>query len=85
MHGFGDAPGASLRKINAITAVVFEGSAEIPALNYIRRPGATSGGGFKDEHIGARRHQWNFVKIKTTVDLGLGREARIDARGIEKV
>ena len=79
LHGFGDALGTSLRNINTITAVVFGGSAEIPALNAIRRPGATSGGGLKYEHLGARGCEWRFVKIKSTVELGLDREERVDA------
>ena len=58
MHGFDDALGASLWNINAITAVVFGGSTEIPALNEMRFPGETSGGGLKDEHLGARRRKW---------------------------
>ena len=85
LHGFVDALGTSLWKTNAITAVVFGGSANTPALKSMRRPGATSGGWFKDEHFGARRRAWRFVKIKSTVELGLGREARVDARGTEQV
>ena len=67
LHGFGDAIGASLWKINVITAVVFGGSAKIPALNAMRHPGATSGGGFKDKNLGTRRCEGRFVKIKSTV------------------
>ena len=68
-----------------ITAVVFGGSADIPALNAMRRLGETGGGGFKDEHLGASRREWRFVQIKSTVELGLGREARVDARGTDQV
>ena len=74
----------SLRNINAITLVVFGGSSEIPARNDMRRPGATSGGGLKYEHLGARRRKQCFVKIKSTVELGLGIEARFDARRMEQ-
>ena len=83
MHGFGDALGVSLWNIKKITAVVFGGSADIPALNAMRRPGETGGGGFKDEHLGARRCDQRFVKIKSTNELGLGREAKVDARCTE--
>ena len=80
LHGFGDALGASLRNINAITAVVFGVSAKILVLNFMRCPGATGGGGFKYEHLGASRREWRFVKIKIRVELSLGQEARVDAR-----
>ena len=83
MNIFCDVLGASLRNINAITAVVFERSAKIPARNAMRRPDATSGGGFKDEHLGTRRRDQHFVKIKSTNELGLGREAKVDARCTE--
>ena len=85
MPGFGNGLGASLWNINLIPAVVFRGSADIPALNATRRPAAMSGEGFKNEHLGARRREWRFVKIKSTVELGLGREAKVDARGTEQV
>ena len=85
MHGFGDALGASLWNINAITEVVFRVSAKISVLNSMRLPGATSGVGFKDEHLGARRRDCRSVKIKITVELGLDREARVDVRGTEQV
>ena len=49
LHGFGDAIGTSLQDIHLITAVVFGGSANIPALNSIRGPGETYGRGLKDE------------------------------------
>ena len=81
MDGFVNALSASLRNINAITAVVFGGIVEIPALNDMRRLCAASGGGLKDDHIGASRCEWIFIKIKSTVELGLGIEARVDARG----
>ena len=84
-YGFGNALGASIRNINEITMVVFDGSAEIPALNVMRRPGATSGGGIKYEHLGARRCEWRFVKIKSTVELGLGKKSRVDEKGTEQV
>ena len=60
---------------------MFGGSADIPALNAMRRPGETGGGGFKDEHLGARRREWRFFKIKSTVEFGLDREEGVDARG----
>ena len=82
LHGFGNALVASLRNINSITAVVLGGSDKILAMNAIRRPGETSGGGLRDEHLGARRRKWIFVKIKSTIELVLGREARFDARGM---
>ena len=81
LHGFGNALVASLRNINSITAVVLGGSAKIPAMNAMRRPVATSGVGLKYEHLGARRRKCIFVKIKSTADLGLDREARVDMRG----
>ena len=74
--------GASLWNINTITAVVFGGIVDKPALNSMRRPGATSSGGIKNENLGTMRHKWRFVKIKSTVELSLGREVRVDARGM---
>ena len=82
MHNFSNALGTSIWNINAKTSVVFGGSAKIPALNAMRHPGATSGGGFKVEQLGARRREWSFVKIKIRVELSLGQEARVDARGM---
>ena len=85
MKSFGVALGTSIWKINAIIAVMFEVSAKIPARNVMGRPGAMSGGGLKYENLVERRRKQSFVKIKSTVELGLGREARVDARGIEQV
>ena len=82
---FGDALVASLRNLNAITAVVFGGSANIPARNDMRGPGATSGGGFKDEHVGARRRERNFGEMKINVALVLGIGARVGVRGTKQV
>ena len=75
--------GVSLWNINGITALLFGGSSKIPDLNSMRSPGAMSGGGFKDDHLGARRHKWSFVKSKAPLSWasedrrGLIQEGRI--------
>ena len=53
LYSFGDAFGAGLRNVDAVTSVVVGGRSKIPTIDTVGRPGATVAGCFMDNDAGA--------------------------------
>jgi hypothetical protein len=79
IDGVGNSFGGGFGHIRAVTAIVVGGAIEIPAVNTISCPGATSGGGFMDENASAWRGERGYIEVKGTVELSFGRQAWVEA------
>ena len=84
-EGIGVAFGVCGRDERAIAAVVLCRMADVPAVFTMRGPGFADGWFLVYNDFGAEGAEWCAVEIEGTVELGVGREARVDARGAEQV
>jgi hypothetical protein len=55
-----------------VTAIVVGGAIEIPAVDTMGCPGATSGGGFMYEDASAGQGEQSFIEVEGSVDLSFG-------------
>ena len=76
---------ASLSDVVPIAAIVMQSRAKVPA------GGAVAGVGFADRGIlmhndfGAEGTKWRLVKVEGAMELGVGVQVWVDARGAEKI
>ena len=85
LQSVGVAFSASLSDVVPIAAIVMQSRAKVPA------GGAVAGVGFADRGLlmhndfGAKGTDWRSVKVEGAMDLGLGGQAWVDARGAEEI
>jgi hypothetical protein len=68
-----------------MAAVVVHGRAKVPAFNSMGCPSFPNGGLFVDKDASAGRGKWGAIIIKSPMELGMGREGRIDAGALEEI
>jgi hypothetical protein len=83
--GVDGAFGGGLGDPYAVAAVVMHSWREIPAFDGMRCPGVSDCRLDVNEDAGPRWGQRRAIVVEGAVDLGIGREARVDAGAAEKV
>ena len=76
---------ARLGHVNVVALVVVLCAINIPAILATGCPTLADPRLAVDNDFGARRGKWGGIEIKLTMELCLGRERRVDARGLEQV
>jgi hypothetical protein len=64
-----------------MVSVVLSGPSKIPSVDALAGPGSAVVGIFVDDDFHSRRCKGCFVVVEGTIELCLGRQARVDSRG----
>ena len=72
-----------LGQVNVVTTVVIFGTINVPSILSPRSPTLADCRFAVDNYFGARRVKGGGIEVKLAMQLGLGGERRIDARGAE--
>jgi hypothetical protein len=83
VNGIGDSFCSSASAIHAVATEVFKSWTKIPPGHGMNIPGATYQWFLVDKNFETRWGEWCLVKVKSSMDLHLGRVARLES-GDEK-
>jgi hypothetical protein len=84
-YSLGNALGSGFGSVHPIASVMLGCTAKVPAIHAMCRPSASFVGHFVDQDFGAGWSERCFVVVEGTIELGFGREARVDAGGAHEI
>ena len=70
---------------DAVALVMVEGWAKVPAVRTMRGPSLAGGGFFVDDDSGSSGCEGCACEIEGTLELGIGQEFGVEARGAEEI
>ena len=85
LQSVGVAFSASLSDVGPIAAIVMRNRANVPAGGAVADVGFADRGLLMHNDFGAEGTEWRAVKVEGAMELGVGGQAWVDARGAEQI